>query len=45
MNDYEHTTIRLTKETIEILKSLKLTKHDTYEEIILRIIKRGEPND
>jgi len=32
------TTIQIEKNTLEILKQLKITKRESYEEIILRLI-------
>ena len=32
------TTIQIEKNTLEILKKLKITKRESYEEIILRLI-------
>ena len=35
------TTIQLEKETLQRLKKLKLTKRDTYDEIVNRLIKNA----
>lgn len=35
------TTIQVNKETLERLKKIKLTKRESYDEIINRLIKNG----
>jgi len=38
----EYTTIQVRKETREKLKSLRLTRRESYDEIIIRLIKNWE---
>ena len=35
------TTIQVEKEIVNMLKELKLTKRESYEEIIIRLIKKN----
>jgi len=39
------TYIQITKDTRKLLQQIKLTKRESYDEIINRLIKRGEPNE
>jgi len=38
------TTIQISTETRDLLKSLRITRLETYDEIILRLIKQLEIN-
>ena len=35
------TTIQIYKETAKLMKTLKITRRETYDEIILRLIKNA----
>jgi len=37
----ENTQIQVSKKTRQVLKSLKLVKKESYEEVILRLIQDG----
>ena len=39
------TYIQVTKDTRKLLKEIKLTKRESYDEIINRLIKRGGMNE
>jgi hypothetical protein len=34
------TTVQIEKTTLELLKKLRITKRETYDEIILRLMKK-----
>ena len=34
------TTIQISKETLDLLKSQKITKRESYEEVLIRIINK-----
>jgi len=39
------TYIQITKDTRKLLQQIKLTKRESYDEIINRLIKRGDANE
>jgi len=39
------TYIQITKDTRKLLQQIKLTKRESYDEIINRLIKRGDTNE
>jgi len=41
----QRTTIQIEYTTLEKLRTLKIAKRESYDEIINRLIKRGEPNE
>jgi len=42
MNIKQKTTIQIEKETMNKLKKIKITKRESYDEIINRLIKGGK---
>lgn len=40
----QRTTIQIEKKTLEKLKKLRITKRETYDEILNRLIKNGIQN-
>jgi len=39
------TYIQITKDTRKLLQQIKLTKRESYDEIVNRLIKRGDTNE
>jgi len=41
----QRTTIQIEHTTLERLKTLKIAKRESYDEIVNRLIKRGDTNE